>query len=62
MNQSQYITLSGVIFAIVGLLHLVRVVNDWPLSIGPWEVPLLFSTLAVLLTGFLVFSAWKLRR
>ncbi len=62
MNQSQYITLSGLVFAIVGLLHLLRVVKDWPLTVGPWEIPLFLSILAILLAGFLAWSAWQLRR
>lgn len=62
MNKSQYITITGTIFAIVGLLHLIRVVYDWPVSIGSWDVPLFVSILAVLLAGFLVFHAWKFRR
>lgn len=38
-----YLVISGAIFAVVGLLHLLRVVNIWPVQLGPWSVPMWVS-------------------
>lgn len=61
MTSKQFATAAGTVFTIVGIAHLLRVINGWPLIIGSWEAPLWPSVLAVLLAGFLAFTAWRLR-
>ena len=43
MNHRAYVRISGTIFGIVSILHLLRVVNGWPLELGPWSVPMWIS-------------------
>ena len=31
--------ISGTIFGLVALLHLLRAVNQWPFQLGPWFLP-----------------------
>lgn len=62
MNSRCYLVLSGVIFGVVGLLHLVRVVADWALVMGPWSVPMAISWLGILVPGALCAWAWTLAR
>jgi len=54
-----YHIVTGTLFALVALVHLVRAVNHWPLVVGPWEISLSLSWVAVIITGIL--SIWSFR-
>lgn len=59
MSARVYLVVSGMIFGVVALLHLVRLVNQWVFRVGPWSLPLWMSW-----TGTLVAAAlclWALR-
>jgi hypothetical protein len=60
LSRKTYTHLSGVIFFIVGLMHLLRLVNGWEISIGDWSVPMWGSVLGLLAAWFLAYSALKL--
>lgn len=62
MKQKEYIMFSGMIFALVALVHLFRMIYALPAVIGSWEVPMWVSALAVVLAGFLAWKAQKLSR
>lgn len=47
------------IFALIGVLHLARLVLTWPAQIGGWQVPLWFSGGGVLIAGGLVYLNGK---
>jgi len=49
----------GSIFAIVALVHLVRIINHWPLMVGPWDIPTSFSWIGLIITAAL--SVWSFR-
>ncbi len=36
MNTRAYLVISGIIFGVVAVLHLLRLVNDWSFQLGPW--------------------------
>jgi hypothetical protein len=42
---------AGVIFAVVALLHLVRIFEEWPVAIGDWSVPKSVSWVALIVAG-----------
>ncbi len=60
MNAKQYFQASGLIFTVICLVHAARVVQGWALSIGTWDAPMTLSYVAIVLAGFLAYSAWKL--
>lgn len=62
MKKECYIKVSGVIFTIVGLVHLLRILNSWDLVIGAWGAPMGLSLVAVLLAGYLAYSAYHLSK
>ena len=62
MSEKLYLTISGVIFAIIGLLHLLRILFQWPAMVGVWSVPLVISVMAVIVAGILTFWAFRLSR
>lgn len=62
MTEKLYLIISGVIFALVGLLHLLRILLQWPLLVGAWTVPLALSAIAVVVAAVLTFWAFRLSR
>jgi hypothetical protein len=55
----QYVQLSGLLFGLVALGHLVRVVRRWPLIAG-YPVPALASLAVLVVTGLMAVWAWRL--
>jgi len=62
MSQKNYFAVSGTIFALVFLLHALRLINAWDAVIGGWQVPMWASWLAVLIAGFLAWSAFARKK
>lgn len=58
MSNRRYCTVSGVVFAIVALLHFWRYVLGLPLQIGAWEVSRSLSLVAALGAGLLAVWAF----
>ena len=60
MKQKTFVKIAGIIFGLVAFVHLVKVLFAWDANIGGWEVPLWISYIAVVIAGFLAYSAYKL--
>ncbi len=60
MKNRVYMIISGCIFGIVAVLHLVRVVNGWALEIGPWSTPMWISCIGIVVPAVLCVSAVRL--
>jgi hypothetical protein len=60
MDKKTYVAVTTMVFLIVALLHLARLFAGWDAVIGGWEVPLWVSWLALLVSGFLAWSGFKL--
>jgi undecaprenyl pyrophosphate phosphatase UppP len=56
MNTRLYLFITGIIFGIVAVLHLLRVVNQWDFQLGPWLFPMWVSWLGALVPALL--SVW----
>lgn len=56
MNARPYLMLSGTLFGIVGLAHLVRIVQHWPFTFGPYQVPMWASAVAAV--GGFTLGLW----
>ena len=54
-----YLQISGVIFAVVALAHLVRLLLAWPVVVAGLAIPLWLSGMAVVATAAL--SVWAFR-
>jgi hypothetical protein len=54
-----YIQISGVLFGIIALAHLLRLFRHWPIDVAGQAVPVWVSWLGLLLAGGL--SVWALR-
>ncbi|NIO11475.1 MAG: hypothetical protein GTO40_27030 [Deltaproteobacteria bacterium] len=63
MNLSAYLVISGVIFGLVALLHVLRVVNSWSFQLGPWWVPMGASWIGIIVPLLLcVWAFWLASR
>jgi len=54
MKARTYLLISGVIFGLVCLGHMLRIVFDWPLIIGTLDVPMAVSWMGMIITAGLV--------
>ena len=59
----KYVAVSGVLFGVVAALQAVRALNQWPVHVGGFEVPVSASWIAMVVAGFLcVWAFWSLRK
>lgn len=62
MRQKAFNTMTGVVFVVIAVLHLIRLVFRWDAVIGGWELPMWVSALALVLSGYLALAAFQLRK
>ncbi len=62
MSQKTFLKTAGTIFAVVGALHVLRLLLGWEAVIGGWDVPRWVSGLAAVLTGYLSYTAFTLAK
>jgi len=60
MSERGYCLVSGLVFAVVAVAHLLRAVAGWPIVLGGWQVPLAASWAGTLAAGAL--AAWGMRQ
>jgi len=63
MEKKNLFLLSAVVFGIVSLTHLLRIVLGWSIVVNGWNaVPVWLSWLAFVLTGYLSYSFFNLKK
>lgn len=62
MKPKTYHAVVGVIFAIIAVLHLLRLLNSWPAQIGTFVVPIWLSVVAVVVAAWLAYESYKLSK
>ena len=62
MTSTQYGYATSVVFALVGAVHLWRVLAAWPVSIGAWAVPMWTSWMAIVVAGLLAWQGCLIAR
>ena len=60
MPQRIYVAVSGFIFDLVFLLHLLRIIFGWRAEVGEFEVPMWVSWVSLFVAGYLAVSAYLL--
>ena len=55
-----YLKVSGVIFALIALGHVLRLLARWPLVIAGRPLPAFASVIGVLIAGAMSLWAWRL--
>ncbi len=51
MDQRKFCIVAAAIFAIVALVHLLRILMNWPIVIGTWSVPMWLSWIGLIVAG-----------
>ena len=59
MNEKKYLLISGILFLVLAVLHLLRVIFSWPFEIGEYSIPIWVSYFPVVILG--VLSRWAFR-
>jgi hypothetical protein len=62
MKQAAFVLVTSSIFALIALLHALRLIYGWNVTIGEWTVPVWVSAVGFLIAGYLVFQGFLLRR
>lgn len=62
MSTQTYMRITGALFAVIAIIHLIRLVIGWEAQIGGWSVPLWASWVFLAITGFLATSAFYLNK
>jgi hypothetical protein len=62
MRVNAYLTGTGILFAVIGGAHVLRLLYGWPVTLGAWQVPLWVSWVGAALAFALCVWAIALRR
>ena len=60
MTARTFAGIAAAIFALVALLHLVRLVAGWPIVIGTWTVPMWPSWIGLVVAAALSYFGARL--
>ena len=60
MNKQTYFFISGLVFAIVAIVHLLRVINQFQVVIGTWSAPMIASWIGLIAAGILSYCGFTL--
>jgi len=55
MDKKTFIGVASYVFLVVGILHLLRIINQWSASVGELAIPMWVSWVVVICLGYL---AW----
>ncbi len=63
MSEKLYLIISGVVFLLVGIFHLLRLVYHWPIVVGTRVIPHSLSYVGFPVSiGYSVWAGWLLHR
>ena len=62
MNQKTFSLVSGLIFLLIAVIHVLRLAFKWEVILNGWAVPMWVSAIAIVTTAYLAFESLKLSR
>ena len=62
VSVKTFLQIAGVIFTIVGLLHLLRLLTGFHVVFGSWTFPMWLSIIGVIIPWYLAYNAWNLTK
>ena len=62
MGHKNYCTVSGVLFTLVALAHLLRIVNGMSIQVDEYAVPMLVSWMGLVVPASLAVWAFRINR
>jgi hypothetical protein len=57
--QSKYVVVSGVLFGVIALVQAARALNQWPVQVAGFDVPVWVSWVAMVVAGSLCVWAFR---
>jgi len=61
MSQKTFTGIVGLVFSLIAVLHALRLLLRWEAVIGGWTVPMWISWAALAISGYLAYTAFKMR-
>ena len=61
MKQGAFLLVTGLIFALIALLHALRLIFGWKVMVGEWTVPVWTSAIGFLGAGYLAYQGFRLK-
>ena len=62
MPYKTYCAVSGALFSIVAVAHLLRIINGLPITAGTYDVPMLASWIGLIVPAGLAIWAFRIAR
>ena len=62
MNRKNYFFVTAVVFAVIGLFHLLRIVIGWEAVVAGWVVPIWISWIGLVVTAVFAFFGFTYGR
>jgi len=62
MNQKTFSLVTGLIFLLIAVIHVLRLAFKWEAVLNGWVVPMWVSAVALLIAAYLAFEGLKLSR
>ena len=59
MRIRGYASASGIVFAVVAILHLIGVIVGWEFRVGGWDAPSWVSLVALAVAGYLSYQGLR---
>ena len=56
---SKYVVVSGVLFGVIAVFQAVRALNQWPVQVAGFDVPVWVSWVALVVAGSLCVWAFR---
>jgi len=60
MSEKTFLKFAGIMFGIIGTLHLLRLFIGWQIVLIGWEVPVWLSGFGFIIAWFLSYTAFTL--
>ncbi len=61
MKRGAFVLVTSSIFALIALLHALRLIYGWNVTIGEWTVPVWVSAAGFLIAGYLALQGFLLK-
>lgn len=62
MSMKAFLRVSGLIFLLVAVIHLLRLVFKWEVILAGWPVPVWLSAVAFVIAAALAYEGFRLGR
>lgn len=60
MKQKTYFQVTGALFGLIAVLHLLRLFTNFEVNVAGWAIPIMASIVGAIVAGYLSYTAFKL--